>query len=120
MIISFKPHVVTNNLVSVLKDRTRDILSHRFGLKDDPQRKTLEAIGEKYDITRERVRQIINFALRTIRQSPAIKEAEAPFAEIKTVLDKKGGVLSEKEIFGYLGDDPLLKNHSSGSKRKNF
>jgi len=44
-------------LLSVLKDREREIISMRFGLYDDAP-KTLEEIGHKFGLTRERVRQI--------------------------------------------------------------
>ena len=67
-VITFKPKQVSNRLLSVLPERTRDILVQRYGLSDG-ERSTLEAIGQTYGITRERVRQIENFALNTIRKS---------------------------------------------------
>jgi len=66
-----------NNLIRDLKPRQRDILSGRFGLADG-EKKTLASLGEKYDITRERVRQIEEEALRMTRerlnQEKSIKE----------------------------------------------
>jgi len=44
-----------------------DILSMRYGITGEP--KTLEAIGEKYGITRERVRQIISRLLVLIKSN---------------------------------------------------
>ncbi|MCX6731436.1 MAG: hypothetical protein NTX55_00365 [Candidatus Parcubacteria bacterium] len=109
-VLSFKPNSVTNNLISGLKDRTKDILAQRFGFVN-PERKTLDAIGQKYNITRERVRQIINFVLNSIKQGTAIKSAQPAFSELKDVIDKKGWVLSEKELLDHLADEPILKNH---------
>ena len=39
----------------------------RFGLNGN-EPLTLEAIGDKYDLTRERIRQIENKALKTIKR----------------------------------------------------
>ncbi len=46
-----------------LEDREFDILCHRFGLKRD-KKKTLKEAGELFGITRERIRQIEEKALR--------------------------------------------------------
>jgi len=56
MAIKYK-QLVDNALKNISNERTKDIIYSRFGLEDG-QRKTLEAIGNKYGITRERVRQI--------------------------------------------------------------
>lgn len=51
---------------ATLKPREREILSLRFGLVDDtPQ--TLEKIGRRYGLTRERIRQIENEGLKKLR-----------------------------------------------------
>jgi hypothetical protein len=109
-ILSFKPNIVTGNLISGLKDRTKDIIGQRFGFISS-ERKTLEAIGQKYNITRERVRQVINFALNFIKQSSAIESAQPAFSELKDVIDKKGWILSERELLSHLADEPAFKNH---------
>ncbi len=54
-----------SNLIQVLKPRQREILSGRFGLEDG-EKKTLASLGEKYNITRERTRQIEAEALNII------------------------------------------------------
>ena len=43
-ILTFKPNIITKNLIFVLKDRTRNIITQRYGLGDFPKRKTLEAM----------------------------------------------------------------------------
>jgi len=55
---------------------------HRFGLGSDSERETLEAIGDRSSITRERVRQIEEVGLDAIRASKAFKEARSAFEEI--------------------------------------
>ena len=85
--ITFKPKQITKKILSDLHERAHDVVSKRFGLADDAERKTLEAIGEIYGITRERVRQIENAALTTIRKADAYKEEQAVFDELKEITD---------------------------------
>jgi len=49
-----------------LDKREREILTHRYGL-DGIEEQTLEVVGERFKITRERVRQIQNAALKKLR-----------------------------------------------------
>jgi RNA polymerase primary sigma factor len=55
------------DMVKHLDDREATILRYRFGL-DGGAEKTLEEVGEKFGVTRERVRQIQNLALRKLRK----------------------------------------------------
>ena len=52
--------------LSQLKSKERDIIVERFGL-DSGHPKTLELIGQKYGVTRERIRQIEAKALKKLR-----------------------------------------------------
>lgn len=52
--------------LSILTEREREIITLRFGL-DGEGEKTLEFIGQKYGLTRERIRQIEMKGLRKIR-----------------------------------------------------
>lgn len=54
-------------MVKTLDPREATILRARFGLDGGPQ-KTLEEVGQKFGVTRERVRQIQNIALRKLRK----------------------------------------------------
>ena len=55
------------DLVKNLDNREATILNARFGL-DGGNEKTLEDVGAKFGVTRERVRQIQNIALRKLRK----------------------------------------------------
>ena len=55
------------DMVKHLDTREATILRYRFGL-DGGNEKTLEEVGEKFGVTRERVRQIQNLALRKLRK----------------------------------------------------
>jgi RNA polymerase primary sigma factor len=54
-------------MVKTLDQRESTILKARFGL-DGGSEKTLEEVGVKFGVTRERVRQIQNIALRKLRK----------------------------------------------------
>src|SRR3954469_24109015 len=54
-------------LVATLDQREGEILRYRFGLDGDSER-TLEEVGQKFGVTRERIRQIQNVALNKLRK----------------------------------------------------
>jgi RNA polymerase primary sigma factor len=54
-------------MVKSLDPREATILRYRFGLDGGPE-KTLEEVGAKFGVTRERVRQIQNIALNKLRR----------------------------------------------------
>lgn len=55
-----------NDALSILTEREKEVISMRFGLTGDVP-KTLEAIGNTFGVTRERIRQIENSALRKLK-----------------------------------------------------
>jgi RNA polymerase primary sigma factor len=55
------------DMVETLDPREATILRYRFGL-DGGTEKTLEDVGAKFGVTRERVRQVQNIALRKLRR----------------------------------------------------
>ena len=61
-----QPQNLVSEILSGLKERDREIISKRFGL-NGVEVETLEGIGKKYSLTRERVRQIEMAALGRIR-----------------------------------------------------
>ena len=62
-----------SELLEVLDDRERRIIFQRFGL-DGGDRKTLEEVGKKFGVTRERIRQLQNIALAKLRRALAKRE----------------------------------------------
>lgn len=72
--------VASNNLseilpiiLNALTPREQEIIRLRFGF-DDGSPKTLEEVGQKFDITRERVRQIETKCLRKLRHPSRAKQ----------------------------------------------
>ncbi|MCM2339240.1 MAG: HTH domain-containing protein [Burkholderiales bacterium] len=109
--ISFKPKQVTKKITSHLQDRTRDVIMNRFGLTPDAKRKTLEEIGKKYNITRERVRQIEDSALALIKKSSVYKEEQAIFEELKQLIHSLGSIVSESDLLSHVSKDKNTQNH---------
>ncbi|MEK7180374.1 MAG: sigma factor-like helix-turn-helix DNA-binding protein [Patescibacteria group bacterium] len=109
--ITFKPKIIVKKLLSILVPRAKDVISSRYGLGDNTQRLTLEAIGKKYTITRERVRQIENYSLDHIRKSKEYKESLPVFEELKGVLDAMGSMVPEEELLISFTKDKSTQNH---------
>ncbi|OGI03974.1 MAG: hypothetical protein A2Y25_01080 [Candidatus Melainabacteria bacterium GWF2_37_15] len=55
-------------ILSQLSQKERDVLIMRFGLDDDGNKKTLEEIGSRYGVSRERIRQIENRAISKLKR----------------------------------------------------
>ncbi len=87
-----------NNLISDLKPRQREVLVGRFGL-DDGKKKTLASLGNKYNITRERVRQI---------EEESLEMAQERLGREKTSKEVLGLIDLHLNSFGGLRRDNLL------------
>lgn len=65
-----------SDLLTVLDEREKKIIFSRFGL-DGGKPKTLEEVGKKFGVTRERIRQLQNIALLKLRRALQKKEKPA-------------------------------------------
>ncbi len=108
--LSFKPKAVSKKLLNSLNPRTREVITKRYGL-EAKERKTLESIGREYGITRERVRQIENFALTTMRKSKDYAEAEAVFEELSGIVKNMGSLVPEDVLMEHISNDEIVHNH---------
>jgi RNA polymerase primary sigma factor len=71
-----------NRVLAQLEPREADIIRLRFGLEGlEPL--TLEEVGDKIGVTRERVRQLQEHALRQLRKNMATMEKQRTVEEIK-------------------------------------
>ena len=62
-----------HEVLSSLTEREHKVINYRFGLEDGWQR-TLEEVGQKFGVTRERIRQIEAKALRKLRHPSRSKK----------------------------------------------
>lgn len=109
--LTFKPKEAVKKLLSPLSDRARDIIIKRYGLGKLAEHMTLEAIGQEYKITRERVRQIENFAINQIKKADSYKKADPFFDELKSKMADFGGVVHELDFLGSIDNDKSVQNH---------
>lgn len=105
-----KPKQVVKKLLGALPPRARDVLSARYGLGASTTKVTLEAIGKKYGITRERVRQIEEYAIQNLRKSDAYKKEKESFEELHKAVKTLGAVVSEEQLLKELGKDKSTQN----------
>lgn len=96
--------------LSNLKEKEQKVLELYFGLKAE-KKFTLDAIGKKYGITRERVRQIRNTALNKITKNPG-KNLIRFWQNIKEFLKNYNGFANQKELIKkFVKDEDLIKIH---------
>lgn len=58
---------IINKLMNDLDEREFEIIEHRFGI-NGKEEKTLRQLGEKFEVSRERIRQVQNSALGTLKR----------------------------------------------------
>jgi len=96
---------IVNSLLRTLPDRGREVLERRYGIVGDPE--TLEAIGEDFSVTRERVRQIEEAAFAQLRKAEEMKELEDIFSYLYRHINDYGEHRREERL---LNDFPGQKN----------
>ena len=69
------------DVLHTLTEREQEVLTLRFGLQDGYSR-TLEEVGRKFNVTRERIRQIEAKALRKMRHPTRLRKLEG-FLEVR-------------------------------------
>jgi hypothetical protein len=90
----FEPVGLVETLLNHLKQRDREILALRFGLLG-MEIETLEAIGKRYALTRERVRQIEKDSLNTLREL-SLPEKNQALQLIFDTIREHGSVMSQE------------------------
>ncbi|EKD76379.1 MAG: sigma-70 region 4 protein [uncultured bacterium] len=94
----FNPFEVIGQLLLQLNEKEADVLKRRYGLGEAPK-ETLEAIGASYKVTRERIRQIENLAVKKIKQAVNFQTLMKPVEHVVvTVLEEHGGVMNEQHL----------------------
>lgn len=107
--LSFDDAALVKDLLAGVSERAREVLTLRFGLGAG-KRQTLEAIGERWGVTRERVRQVESSSIEAIRKSRVFKEAEKPFDELAGYVESLGAVVPEEQLLEQLASDEKSRN----------
>jgi hypothetical protein len=100
---------IIDKLLLVLSEKEKYIVQHRFCINVE-SRKTLEAIGQHYGVTRERIRQIEKNALKKLKRNAFNTNLKAINEVAKGVVKKHGGLLVETKLVKVLLG--MLKNIS--------
>ena len=95
--LTLKPKQVVKALLKSLPDRAQEVVIKRYGLGKEAKKMTLEAIGKTYGITRERVRQIENYAIANIQKSKEYEAQAVAFKELETMMTDMGGIIAEED-----------------------
>jgi len=109
--LSFSPKSVTKELLAGLPERSRKVLTDRFGLSPKGELRTLDAIGKEYGITRERIRQIEHHSLGAVRESDAYRAHAATWEDLKRAIHALGGVVSEETVLAKIPKNEADRNH---------
>ena len=89
-------HNQLDDLLDVLDERESKIIDARFGLNGQKP-KTLEEVGQEFGVTRERIRQLQNIALKKLRRALQKKEDPGP-RPVRGMTPKKGGAGGDDDI----------------------
>jgi hypothetical protein len=91
---------ICKNLISDLKNREKEVILRRFGL-DGKEKETLQSLGDKWGISRERVRQIEERALEKIKSKLGFYKDV--FDDFFDYFQKFGEVRKEERVLEELG-----------------
>lgn len=84
-------------VVRDLPERSREVLRRRFGI-DPNAPQTLDSIGKKYGLTRERIRQIVDSSVEAVRENTPQHVAEKIYAPLESEVKKRGNIMLEDEL----------------------
>ncbi len=107
---SFDSATLVKRLLAEVPERACDVLLRRFGLGASGERETLEAIGDRSGITRERVRQIEAAGLSSVESSKAFRDAEGAFTELQKIVESLGVIAHEENLLAHLAKDEKARN----------
>lgn len=97
------PLIVVGSALNQLKDRDRDVILARYGI-EKPKQITLEEVGKKLGVTRERVRQIEAVAIKKLAGKPT-KDMSALIKTVSGFVNNNGGLASLNDLAKYLKVD---------------
>lgn len=88
---------VISELFLVLTEKEKEVVVRRFSLDSKPKQ-TLERIGQHFNVTRERIRQIENIALLKLRRHISNSQLRHINKAAKEILEQNGGVMKESKL----------------------
>jgi len=86
---------ILKEFIGILSEKQREVIEKRYGLHGEKPM-TLEAIGQEKGLTRERIRQIEEAALETLKKN--LNELSDLIERIKYQLELLGGIRREEQL----------------------
>lgn len=105
---SVDPHELLEDLLQTLNLREREVLQRRSGLLPARagRKETLEKIGKDFGVTRERIRQIENAAIKKLNKVPELDSKIQGIVDgVTTVLGQHGNVMAEDHLIDEMWDN---------------
>jgi RNA polymerase sigma factor (sigma-70 family) len=76
--VNSRQHQMIMSILEHLDDRERAIIMHRYGLERGTEPETLEQVGSRFNVTKERIRQIESRAMQKIRKIAVDEKLDIP------------------------------------------
>jgi len=76
--INHRQHEIILDILDNLNERERAIIMHRYGLERGSESETLEQVGTRFNVTKERIRQIESRAMQKIRKIVEDEKLDIP------------------------------------------
>jgi len=100
-----QPFKIVSSILTGLRSRERDVLMSRYGLiNSQAAKETLDSVGQRFKVTRERVRQIENSVLKKIGKK-YVAQLKPVIKMINAYLSAHGGVAEVEDLAHYLDLD---------------
>lgn len=97
----FNPGKLAGELLNRLRERERKILFLRYGLSENKQH-TLEAIGNKLNLTRERVRQVEKESMKALKKTENAQILNKSMDVVRKTITDHGGVFEQNALVDHL------------------
>lgn len=88
---------IMEDMFMVLTPKEKEVIVKRFSLDNQP-RMTLESIGAKFSVTRERIRQIEKIALGKLKRTVSNSKLQIINQLASAIIKERGGVLLESKL----------------------
>lgn len=88
---------VIEDIFMVLSEKEKEVVVRRFSLNNQ-ERQTLESIGQRFSVTRERVRQIEKIALSKLKRTLSSTKLRFVPEIAEAVLRENGGLMLEEKL----------------------
>ena len=106
-------------ILETLPERPRDIVVKRFGIEGE-KAKTLEEIGQEYQISRERIRQIEKGTLRKLKEIRREMNNKSISDSLCQIVERYGGVIGEQKFVEIILGEKIESGIGEKNNKDNY